>query len=406
MAFLLHRLFFKPGVFFSDTVNDDPSYFKLVFIVLFSLLFSYLLTFSSYSLPFIQVLFIIIFGLVFSFIALLLFAFATYLLIKAFGGKAVFKKTFSVFSYASIIFLFFGLILFISRMLVSSKVFYLFLLIFILLYFVYHTYIMVLGLSFYHKISMFKSFSAYILGFIVYALFMFFVILIIALTIGLGFYSFSDFSVPSESGIIPTSINNIQPVIDDTHPRITSYSGSPAVIDGIISDDDLWSEGYKIFIEYGNKNYELITKHNKENIYLLFTGTLDNIESRSMGFAFYFEQDGNSHNHNLDNGITDNKYQGVGGWADAYWSNGWRVDDDFQEDGELSYIREGDSFVLELSVPLTGKENDIKIENYPSTIGFSIVDWGQSPAKGIYPVGSSPYNTKNWADIELVSNKR
>ena len=64
--------------------------------------------------------------------------------------------------------------------------------------------------------------------------------------------------------------NSILPATDKTHPIIFSYIGSPAVLDGKINNNDKWNEGEKTVIKYGNTEYELISKHDKENLYIYY----------------------------------------------------------------------------------------------------------------------------------------
>ncbi len=252
MAFLFHKLFFKPHSFFKETLHDDPSYFKLISIILLSW-FVYSLSiflspyFDSVSLSFLLVMGIILISSVFSLFALLLLVFATHIWLKVFGSNKRFKDTLSIFAYCCIISLVLGIIFFIYSTLMSfssSKVILILLILFVIIYFIYHTYVMSVGLSIYHNISVFRAFGAYILGFVSYALvfsLLFFIIMLLVF-IGGGFSFLSPtHEILDYSNSMPS--NSILPATDKTHPIIFSYIGSPAVLDGKINNNDKWNEG-------------------------------------------------------------------------------------------------------------------------------------------------------------------
>lgn len=118
----------------------------------------------------------------------------------------------------------------------------------------------------------------------------------------------------------------------------------------------------------------------------------------------HFEQDGNSHDHNLSTGRDDYKYNGAkvygpGNFADAHYSGGAREEENGMVAGNYS-----DGFwVQEWVVPLRSADpGDINVEQLPAELGFAVLDWGSGIATGRWPARAWPYEPETWGNLEIV----
>ncbi|MHC1757138.1 MAG: YIP1 family protein [Methanosarcina sp.] len=191
----------------------------------------------------------------------------------------------------------------------------------------------------------------------------------------------------------------------DTSPvesSITASCGSTPVVDGYYTSEDKWQETQEIDFTSENVEYTIAAKHDIENLYILIKWEGDPVWQNSMDIRF--EQDGNSHDHNLSTGRDDYKYNGAemygpSNFADAHYSGGVREEENGMVAGNYS-----DGFwVQEWVVPLRSADpGDINIEQLPARLGFAVIDWGPGMATGRWPAGAWPYKPETWGNLEIV----
>lgn len=183
---------------------------------------------------------------------------------------------------------------------------------------------------------------------------------------------------------------------------IASYGSTP-VMDGYYTSEDKWQEAPKVDFTSDGVEYTIAAKHDGENLYILIKWEGDSVWQNSMDIRF--EQDGNSHDHNLSTGRDDYKYNGAeiygpSNFADAHYGGGVREEKNGMVAGNYS-----DGFwVQEWVVPLRSTDpGDINVEELPARLGFAVIDWGPGVATGIWPEGAWPYESETWGDLEIVN---
>jgi len=191
-------------------------------------------------------------------------------------------------------------------------------------------------------------------------------------------------------------------------------TGGTPDIDGITGASDSWHEGNQMNVESRGKYYTIITKHDYENIYILmeWDGTPEWVDK----MAIYFEQDNGGPDQNIDNGLVDCYYQGSSSYGpssscDAHYDqNEWSkfgprylVTENF--DGKVEGKYNDGRWKLEWQIPLnSGDSYDISVDEYPTELGFSIVNW-EGGAKGIWPPAADPYLPETWGKMTIVDGK-
>ena len=431
----------NPSKFFEKIKTDESGYLKPLFYALISyavyniglflwVLFSPDIQKISYTEIsnniVILILAVLIFYIVTTALFLIFYIALMQLAVRMVGGKGKFKDTFKVicYSYSPLNFAWiFGLampiaLLFFNEVtaLLVSIPFMLALLASV----IYIFYIAIVGLSITSEISKLRAFAAFVIQMFLYST--------IAIILIFGFaliYAFADdtqynYSPDSyTSGNTYDSQNPYKPGIDQPLPDPVSYNtkvyfGGTPDIDGITDASDSWHEGNQMNVESRGKYYTIITKHDYENIYILMEW--DGTPEWNDEMAIYFEQDNGGPDQNIDNGLTDCYYQGSSSYgpsslADAHYDQneeskfgpGYLVTETF--DGKVEGKYNDGRWKLEWKIPLnSGDPYDISIDEYPTELGFSIVNW-KGGAKGIWPPDADPYLPETWGTVTIVDGK-
>ncbi|VVB97427.1 Yip1 domain protein [uncultured archaeon] len=348
--------------------------------------------------------------IIFSIIQTCLYIGLMHLAVLIVGGKAKFNDTFKVVCYSfsplNFAWIFgFGTFLAISFknmavMLVSLP---LMMALFVCLLYIY--YIEVIGLSVTSGITRLRAFAAVLIQLFIYTMIVF--ILLMVLVLFFMFtqpinYSYSPAPYNTQSyGKYSTDIRNYE--IYNT----TVYAGSTPQIDGIVDTRDAWYEGEKIYTIARGKNYNITTKHDFENIYILMEWE-GPPEWEDM-MALYFEQDGSTQDFTLTSGLADNYYQGhykygPDSFRDAHYDSGYTVSE--VQNGNLKSSYTDGSWKLEWQIPMkSGDEFDIYIDTYPTQVGFSILN-DRNGASGIWPPSADMYDPKTWGSMTIVDGKK
>lgn len=263
----------------------------------------------------------------------------------------------------------------------------------LIIYFAF--YVLLVGFSEAHRISMKRVFLA---------------IIVIPVGINLAFAAVTVGLVFIDSYSTETAGYSAETTLPDyestyslpAESKITASYGSTPVVDGHYTSDDKWYEAHEIVFISENAEYAMAAKHDNENLYILIKWNGDPVWQNSMEIRF--EQDGDSHDHNLSTGHDDYKYNGAevygpSNLADAHNSGGVREEQDGMVSGNYS-----DGFwVQEWVVPLRSSDpGDVSVENIPTTLGFALIDWGPGMATGLWPAGAWPYEPETWGDLEIV----
>ncbi len=319
-----------------------------------------------------------------------------HLAVRIVKGKGKFFQTFKVicYSYSPFNFIWVFILILITAVSLKSTAALLIALLMMLPIFagmLYVFYILVVGISVTSEISGGRAFAALMIQLFIYSGTIFSLIFGAVLL-----YSFSENSY-SKTDSTPYYIQNYEKY------NTTVYAGSAPQIDGIVDEKDRWYEGESFHIER-KKYYTITTKHDFENIYILVQWYAP--PEWKDGIDIYFEQDGNSPDFNLKNGRTDNYYQGhfeygPNSFRDAHYDSGYTVAE--TQNGNLKSGYKDGMWNLEWQIPLSsGDVHDIYINNYPTQIGFTIINrmgWDS------WPPNSSPEKPETWGKMTVVNKK-
>ncbi|MCG7848872.1 MAG: YIP1 family protein [ANME-2 cluster archaeon] len=187
--------------------------------------------------------------------------------------------------------------------------------------------------------------------------------------------------------------------------------GSAPVIDGRYSfNEDTWYETeYINFERYkipGDPNSEVIyysmaAKHDRENLYILIRWDGDPTWQSSLDLRF--EQDGDFHDQDLGTGVIDYKMNSIKDPSSLVDSH-YMGEDSEAQNGTVKGDYTRGEWAVEWVIPLQGTDpGDINIENFPTTLGFIVIDWGSGVDTVLWPPGADPYEPETWGNLELES---
>ena len=205
--------------------------------------------------------------------------------------------------------------------------------------------------------------------------------------------------------------NNQNQTPHSVHPKITAPYGSKPVVDGRYTSEDKWYETQETSFISGNTAYSMAAKHDGENLYLLVKW--EDKPDKQDYISISFEQDGDSHDHNLKTGRNDRKST----WASVYGANNF--EDSFNqelimvttkvmaidklEDGMLRSNNSDGFWVHEWVVPLrSGDVADIYVQHFPTTLGFSMTT--NFFPEVTWPPIMGDSNLETWGDIEILGS--
>ncbi|MCL7476406.1 MAG: hypothetical protein M8352_10255, partial [ANME-2 cluster archaeon] len=146
----------------------------------------------------------------------------------------------------------------------------------------------------------------------------------------------------------------------------------------------------------------IATIHDSNNLYIMLMW--DGGPTWNKSIDLRFEQDGESHDHNLATGCTDYKYNGdvmdgPSSFNDGHFLGGHNE----TQNGTVVGTYSDGKWVQEWVIPLKGTDpGDINVENFPTTLGFVVFDWGSGVTTGIWPPGADPYEPETWGNLELL----
>lgn len=241
----------------------------------------------------------------------------------------------------------------------------------------YSLYILFVGFSQVHHISMKRVVLALVA--IPTALFL----LMAALVLGLTFIS--EQTAYFDADITPPQSN------------LTAPFGSRPFIDGYHTPGDDWEDTEPIYqMSKNGDSFCLAAKHDYKNLYILVEWQGE----RGSSFSnIYFEQDEDTNDQNLTNGRYDKKH--------SSYSN-----DDFLDDGRSAYEEQNGIakcnykngfWVYEWAVPLRSEdENDIYVNKFPSNLGFAI-EMINVNKNGFWPDEASlECAPECWGELEIL----
>lgn len=263
----------------------------------------------------------------------------------------------------------------------------------------YSFYVLLVGFSEVHSISMKRAFFAVaaiplVIGFILSAIFetMQF-ISHNSKSLGTGVY------FPDEYQYYKYGNGNPQPIM----PTLVALNKTPPLVDGYYSPDDRWDETRPIKFMSGSGNGTIAAKHDGQMLYILI---MRETEQRWITpLALYFEQDAESHDHKRDTGLINEKYNSTVG----YTSN---IFYDTHNDEEVKISRDGivrsnysnGMWVQEWAIPLnSGEYGDIVVDKIPSTLGFALLPRGRSQFD--WPsIRASSRKPLTWGDLKIIDS--
>lgn len=262
---------------------------------------------------------------------------------------------------------------------------------------VYSFYVLIVGFSEVHNISMKRTVLA-VLG-VPTALFL----LIMALMLGLIF-------VTEQSGLYETlspyatdynTHNQLQSDITLSESTLIAPYSTPPILDGYYTPDDKWDEAKPIKFISGGAWHTIAAKHDGLMLYILvmWEGEPEWTDSISL----YFEQDGDSHDHDRYTGLIDEKYNGAtkygpSNFADAHNDEGVTE----SENGIVRGNYDNGLWVQEWVVPLkSGDHGDIRVDKFPTTLGFAIDSRKFSGPQ--WPSGNAHrLEPQYWGDLKIL----
>jgi hypothetical protein len=345
----------------------------------------------------------VVFGTIFQFFYAALMQLAVIML----SGKGKFNDTFKVmcYSYAPINLIWIFALIMMASLSFGGIVAILIALPSVLAFlvgFLYVYYIVIAGISITSEMTKLRALAAVIIHYFIYSF--------VVMTLGFGLAFLFMLAVGIESGYQGASYATTQPYESEIESNFekyatTVYVGSTPTIDGSSDGKDSWFEGEQIYIEARGKYYTIVTKHDFENVYVLmeWEGTPEWEDE----MAIWLEQDGRSADFNEDTGLVDRYNQGhyKYGPASLYDYSTLCEGSLEEQNGIVRGVYEKGYWTLEWQIPQrSGDDCDIYIDEYPTHVGFSIINW-RGGANGIWPPAAWPYNTKTWGNMTIVDEK-
>lgn len=327
------------------------------------------------------------------------------ILLKICGARGDFRETLHVFCYYTAVSIIISPVFFISILLISaayaakmegavSTLLLVLGTLFVLIIVAYSLYVLFIGLSSVHEISI-KRVALAIIG-IPAGVAILFTVFILALVFISGF--------SSSTGGVPPSYNlsgNLdQSSVEGIKSNITAPYGTAPVIDGYYTSGDKWDEAQPIVFTSQGVNYTVAAKHDGLMLYILLMWKSGPEWENSI--SIYFEQDENSHDHDLRTGLNDEKYNGAiiygpSGFYDAHFEGGVTE----TEDGMVRGNYKDGLWVQEWAVPLrSGDPKDISVNEFPATLGFAIIPWDRNGST--WPKYARAYQPASWGDLEIL----
>ncbi len=411
----------NPGKFFDEIKGEGKGYLKpLAYMLVTSIIYNVgiFLGFLFYpegigiflSLGFVMAAAVLVVLLILSTLQLVFYIVLMHMAVRLVGGKGKFNNTFKVVCYSFSPFSFawiLGLAMFavISFKSLAAILISLPLILALSTCALYMYYIEVVGLSVTSEITRLRAFAAILIQLFIYAF-----IAIILLIILVIFFIYA-MPINSSYSSAPYNTQGYERYVSDPQDyekyNMTVYAGSPPQIDGTVDAKDAWYEGEKIHVLARGKYYNITTKHDFENIYILMEW--EGAPEWEDMMALYFEQDGDTQDFTLTTGRVDNYYQGhykygPDSFRDAHYDSGYIVDG--AQNGNLKSGYENGSWRLEWQIPMkSGDDFDIYIEKYPTQVGFSILN-NRNGARGIWPPAADMYDPETWGNMLIVDSKK
>ncbi|MCX9014770.1 MAG: YIP1 family protein [Candidatus Methanoperedens sp.] len=422
-----------PRVFFREMPVTgslkEPVSFAFVTILVISLLYAPLLLLSwSRYLPIGKEMYYIILGLAGLFvysivstsISLPVNAIISHILLLVLGAKGDLKATIRVFCYflavSQVIIPIATIIVLVLQIVETPELdgilyqgIILFIMLGVLIPVGYAYYVLLVGLSEVHNISMKRVLLA-LIG-IPVGIFILLVAFAMVLVFFTGFSNSMGTYPPSPVKYTPDVYEQPYPS-DIDNLKLTAPYGSAPNVDGYYTPEDKWDDTQVIAFISRNINYSIAAKHDGENLYLLakWKGQPEELDYVLISF----EQDGNSHDHNLNTGrndqkITDPERYGINHFADIYYPEQMLgqesvINLESQENGKVrsNYI---DGFwIQEWVVPLrSGDFGDLYLNDFPATLGFMLINKNVKDGES-WPPDLNPYDLKTWGDIEILGS--
>lgn len=436
-----------PRKFFEEVKSEDKNYSKpfaymfisnTVFIAAFGLGLSYLanrhgnFNLLDHILEKFVPFYIVLAVLFFVYVALMQLA------IKLVRGKGSLDKTFMVicYSFSPINFaswLFF--LAFTENIYASSSFMALPFWLGLLASILYIFYIIVVGISITYEISGSRAFAALMIQLFIFAL-----IPTILTSVSTFLYQYDEdtplsyyprpsitpayekYSTPaqnpySKNDSSGTPIESYKPetAADSFEPEpikydITVFAGSTPIIDGIKDGKDAWYEGESIRKAYGVDDLTITVKHDFENIYILME--LDGQPGSFNQIAMYFEQDKNFPDHNLTSGLVDNYYLAFFAFenslSDRHYQFGSGYGSNEPQNATSKGVYKDGISIMEWQIPMkSGDVHDIYVNEFPTQVGFSIIDWKnwREGPRGIWPPNALPSKPETWGTMTIVGEK-
>ena len=216
-------------------------------------------------------------------------------------------------------------------------------------------------------------------------------------------------------------------------PTVTSYFGSEPIIDGVIGSTE-WKDAGVSSSSYEGGPIRIYSKHDKQSLFLLLQWRDEN-PSWNYGPRLYFEQDGYTHDGNLD-GKNDYSfyipfegctYRGDSASYSGYYDK-WVEYAGSDATTACGYSAADKLWSIEIKKPLTN--TDIKLlalqltdTKKPYNLGFAIVNYQNKVPGGIagsswqwpYDQASSgalsgsytvPGDTSTWGALNIVWTRK
>ncbi len=412
----------NPGEFFEEIKGEGKGYFKpFAYMLVTSIIYNVgiFLGFLFYpegisiflSLGFVLTAVVLAVLLILSTLQMVFYIVLMHMAVRLVGGKGRFNNTFKVVCYSFSPFSFawiFGLAMFavISFKSLAAILISLPLILALSACTLYMYYIEVVGLSVTSEITRLRAFAAVLIQLFIYAF-----IAIILLIILIFFFIYA---IPINSSYSYAPYNTQGYERDGSNPQdyekynITVYAGSAPQIDGMVDAKDAWHEGEQIHTVSAGEDYTITTKHDFNNTYILMQWR--DLPEWNDAMHLYFEQDEGKPDFDLNNGIVDNYYQGYPSYGpesmrDAHYDSGYTVLE--HQDGLVKAGYGNGTWTIEWQIPMRSADPyDIHIEKYPAQVGFSIANWGNGPAVGVWPPNSAPYLPETWGNMLIVDSEK
>lgn len=263
---------------------------------------------------------------------------------------------------------------------------------------VYTFYVLFVGFSQVHRISMKRVLLA-VVG-IPTALFL----LMMALMLGLVYVAeqSGSFGNPPPYGSDYSTYDQLLQDVPPSGLKLTAPYSTPPIVDGFHTPGDGWDKVQPVEFTSRGVPYTIAAKHDSQNLYILLKWEGSPQWQNSMDIRL--EQDGTAHDHDLSTGRDDYKYNGAevygpSNLGDAHFDGGVAEEHNGMVAGNYS----NGMWVQEWVIPLNYDDpGDIYVTQMPTTLGFALIDWGPGIATGVWPPGAWPYEPETWGDLELL----